>query len=152
MKLEYLLPRMHPRTAATEVIVPRQSSGGRALRVTCLLALAHRFEELVRSGDMRNYAQIARLGHVSRARISQILKLLTLAPSIQEHLLFLPSRIPAYKPIHERDLRKVMREPRWDRQRELFARLLAGKVLAQPKPPIDRNWAAALEKGPIASN
>jgi hypothetical protein len=138
MKLEYLLPRMHPRTATTEVIVPPQASSGRAPRVTCLLALAHRFEELVRSGDMRNYAEIARLGHVSRARISQILKLLTLAPSIQEHLLFLPSRIAAYEPIHERDLRKVMREPRWDRQRELFAQLLAGKTLAQPKPPINR--------------
>jgi hypothetical protein len=113
MKLEYLLPGTHPRTATNEIVVPPQASNGRAPRVTCLLGLAHRFEELVRSGEMRNYAVIARLGHVSRARISQILKLLTLAPSIQEHLLFLPSRIAAYEPIHERDLRKVMREPQW---------------------------------------
>jgi hypothetical protein len=123
MKLEYMLPRMHPRTITNEVVAPSQASGITAPRVNCLLALAHRFEELVRSGEMRNYADIARLGHVSRARISQILKLLTLAPSIQEHLLFLPSRIAVYERIHERDLRKVMREPRWDRQRELFARL-----------------------------
>jgi hypothetical protein len=135
MKLEYLLPRILPRTATNEVIAPPQASGGRPPRVTCLLALAHRFEELVRSGEMRNYADIARLGHVSRARISQILKLLTLAPSIQEHLLFLPSCIER---IHERDLRKVMREPRWDRQRELLAQVLAGKALAQPKPPMNR--------------
>jgi len=138
MKLEYMLPRMHPRSAMNEVVTPPQASSGRAPRVTCLLALAHRFEELVRSGEMRNYSDIARLGHVSRARISQILKLLTLAPSIQEHLLFLPSSIAAYEAIHERDLRKLMREPRWDRQRELFARLLAGKPLAQPKPPMNR--------------
>jgi hypothetical protein len=138
MKLEYTLPRLPPRTATNGVIAPPQASGGRPPRVTCLLALAHRFEELVRSGEMRNYADIARLGHVSRARISHILKLLTLAPSIQEHLLFLPSRIAAYELIHERDLRKVMREPRWDRQRELFAQLLARKALAQPKPPMYR--------------
>jgi hypothetical protein len=136
MKLEYVLPRMLPRTATIEVATPMPSCSGRAPRVACLLALAHRFEELVRSGEMRNYADIASLGHVSRARISQILKLLTLAPSIQEHLLFLPSHIAAYEPIHERDLRKVMREPRWDRQRELFAQLLAEKALAQPKPPM----------------
>jgi hypothetical protein len=98
---------------------------GRAPRITCLLALAYRFEELVRSGAVRDYADIARLGRVSRARVSQILKLLTLAPSIQEHLLFLPPRVARDEPITERDLRLVVREPRWDRQRELFARLLA---------------------------
>jgi hypothetical protein len=97
---------------------------GRAPRVTCLLALAHRFEELVRSGEMRDYADIARLGRVSRARISQILKLLTLAPSIQEYILWLPPRTAGKEGITERDLRNVVREPRWDRQRVLFEKLL----------------------------
>jgi hypothetical protein len=63
------------------------------------------------------------LGGVSRARVSQILNLLTLAPSIQEHLLFLPSLDSEDEPITERELRPLLREPQWDRQRELFERL-----------------------------
>jgi hypothetical protein len=54
------------------------------------MALAIRFEQLVRAGAVRNYAELADLGHVSRARISQIMLLRQLAPDIQEELLFLP--------------------------------------------------------------
>jgi hypothetical protein len=54
------------------------------------MALALRFEGLIRTGQILNYAELARLGHVSRARISQITCLLLLAPDIQEELLFLP--------------------------------------------------------------
>jgi hypothetical protein len=47
--------------------------------------------------------------------------LLHLAPAIQEYLLFLTGEtIPITGP----DLRKIAREPRWDRQRELFERQL----------------------------
>jgi len=53
------------------------------------MALARHVEELVRSGTVGSYAAAARLGRVSRARISQILGLLNLAPDIQEQLLFL---------------------------------------------------------------
>jgi hypothetical protein len=63
---------------------------GRLPRVTRLLALAIRFEGLVRVGTVRNYAELADLGKVSRARISQIMLLLQLAPDIQEEILFLP--------------------------------------------------------------
>jgi hypothetical protein len=138
MKIEYRLPQVPARAARTAVTAPVQAICDRPPRVTCLLAMAHRFEELVRSGEMRDYADIARLGRVSRARISQILKLLTLAPSIQERLLSLPPRMAGDEPITERDLRKVVGEPRWDRQRELFARLLALKAFVQPEPPPDR--------------
>ena len=36
-----------------------------------LLALAHRFEGLVRNGELADYAELARLGCVSRARINR---------------------------------------------------------------------------------
>src|SRR5436190_21045272 len=65
--------------------VPR----GRVPRVARLLALAHRFEKLIRDGDVRDYADLARLGHVTRARLSQIMDLLLLAPELQEPLLFM---------------------------------------------------------------
>jgi hypothetical protein len=51
------------------------------------MALALRFEQLLCEGKIRNYAELARLGHVSRARVSQIMRLLSLAPTIQEALL-----------------------------------------------------------------
>ena len=44
----------------------RESATGRVPRVARLLALAIRFEELVRDGVVKNYAELARLGYVSR--------------------------------------------------------------------------------------
>jgi hypothetical protein len=64
-------------------------AAGRVPRVSRLLALAHKLDALVRQGTIRDYAVLARLGHVSRARISQIVALLYLAPDIQEDILFL---------------------------------------------------------------
>ncbi len=55
-----------------------------------LLALAIRFEGLLQDETIRDYAELARLGRVTRARITQIMKLLHLAPDIQEQILFLP--------------------------------------------------------------
>ena len=79
---------------------------------------------MVQSGRVRDYANLARAGRVSRARMSQILKLLTLAPSIREHLLCLPPRTAGKEGITERDLRQVVNEPRWDRQRLIFEKLI----------------------------
>ncbi len=124
MKIEYALPGYRARGPKTGVISPPLAEHARPPRVTCLLALAHRFENLVRSGEVKDYADLARAGSVSRARVSQILKLLTLAPSIQEYILSLPPRTAGEEPITERDLRPVVREPRWDRQRLLFEKLI----------------------------
>jgi hypothetical protein len=45
---------------------------------------------LVRRGEVADYAELANVGRVSRARISQIMSLLSLAPDLQEQVLFLP--------------------------------------------------------------
>ena len=68
------------------------------------------------------YAELARLGHISAARLSQFMVLLHLSPTIQEHILFLRAGDARF--VMELALRKIAREPRWDRQRELFERLL----------------------------
>src|SRR5271170_8053167 len=60
-----------------------------APRIARLMALALRCHDLVRAGEVADYAELARLAHVTRARITQILNLLHLAPAIQEELLFL---------------------------------------------------------------
>ena len=54
------------------------------------MALAIRLEQMVRSGQVEDYAALARWGRVTRARITQITNLTLLAPDIQETLLFLP--------------------------------------------------------------
>ncbi|MCD6404310.1 MAG: hypothetical protein J7M19_00625 [Planctomycetes bacterium] len=59
-------------------------------RVARLLALAHHLETQVRTGTVKDYAELASLLGVSRARITQLLNLLFLAPDIQEEILFLP--------------------------------------------------------------
>jgi hypothetical protein len=94
-------------------------------RIARILALAHRLDELVRSGSVRDHGELARLGHVSSARICQFMTLLHLAPAIQEYLLFLTSseEMPVTEPV----LRKIAREPRWDRQRAVFQSLLRRK-------------------------
>jgi hypothetical protein len=45
-------------------------------------------DQLVRTGEVTGYAELAALGHVTRARMSQIMGLLCLAPDIQEGVLF----------------------------------------------------------------
>ena len=54
------------------------------------MALALRFEQLIRDGTVHDQADRARLSHISRARVTQIMDLLLLAPEIQEEILFLP--------------------------------------------------------------
>jgi hypothetical protein len=78
----------------------RESSAeaGRVPRISRLMALALRLEELIRSGQAICYSELARLGHVTRARLSQIVSLLGLAPDIQEEILFLPRTLKGRGP------------------------------------------------------
>jgi hypothetical protein len=124
VKIEFALPGYGKRNPKTGIVPLDVVEYARPPRVTCLLALAHRFEALVRSGEVKDYADLARIGHVSRARVSQILKLLMLAPSIQEYILWMPPRRAGKEGMTERDLRKIVGEPRWDRQRSLFDKLV----------------------------
>ena len=67
-------------------------------------ALAIRFERLIQAGQIADYAELARLGHVTRARITQIMNLGCLAPDLQEQLLFLPRIEGGRDAIHLRQL------------------------------------------------
>lgn len=89
-------------------------------RISRLMALALRFERLVQNQSVRDYAELARRGRVSRARMAQIMKLLHLAPDIQEQLLFLSRS----RGLHERTLRPVVSRIDWDEQRTLFRKLI----------------------------
>ncbi len=122
MKIEFVVPFRcvpAPRTSLTE---PAQEAQGNPPRIARLLALAHKLDAQVRSGTIAGYGELARLGHISPARLTQIMVLLHLAASIQEYVLFLPAGDARF--ITELGLRKIAREPRWDRQLKLFEELL----------------------------
>ncbi len=97
---------------------------GRIPRVSRFLALAIHLDGLIRLGHAPDFAAIARLGHVSRARMSQIMNLTLLAPGIQQDILFLPPVAKGRDPITECDLRPIAAEPDWQKQRRLWSRLL----------------------------
>jgi hypothetical protein len=88
------------------------------------MALALRLEQLVRTGQVRNYTQLAALGHVTRARICQILNLLHLVPDIQEALLFLPPTLRGRDAIILADLMPIAAALDWRKQRRLWWQLL----------------------------
>ena len=121
MKIEFTVPFRRVPAPGTLLVEPPPQVQGRPPRIARLVALAHKLDALVRSGAIP-YAELARLGHISPARLTQIMVLLHLAPSIQEYILFLSADDARFIP--ELELRKIAREPRWDRQRALFARLL----------------------------
>ena len=92
-------------------------SWSRIPRITRLMALAIKFEAMVERGEVRDYADLARLGYVMRARLTQIMNLLLLAPDLQEELLLLSATT---RTVQERDLRNVVKLAEWQDQRKSF--------------------------------
>jgi hypothetical protein len=90
-------------------------------RIARLMALAIQFQGQIHEGTFRDYAEVARLGRVTRGRMTQIMKLLHLAPDIQEQILFLP----VIEGFNERNLRPIVRLIDWDEQRTLFRKMMA---------------------------
>ena len=90
----------------------------RTPRVSRLMALAIRFDQLLRDGKVADQSELARLAHVTQPRMTQIMNLLHLAPDIQEEILHLPPVTEGCDPITERDLRPVVRLIDWQKQRK----------------------------------
>jgi hypothetical protein len=74
---------------------------------------------------------LARLGNVTRARITQIMNLLSLAPDIQEALLFLPSVEQGRAPVILADLQPIAALADWTRQRRRCREVFAGGMKAR---------------------
>jgi hypothetical protein len=90
-------------------------------RVTRLMALAIKFQDLLDRREVVDYADIARLGYVTRARLTQLMNLLHLAPDIQERLLNCCDIRQSARALTERDLREVSRIVDWPSQRQAFS-------------------------------
>ena len=102
---------------------------GRVPRVAKLLALAHRFEAMLREGVVKSYAELAHLGQVTPARISQVMALLGLAPDLQEAILFLPRTVRGRDPLQMDDVLPLTTMFDWKTQRCLWEHLVATRSL-----------------------
>lgn len=119
-----------PEKKSASAVAPVRKSG-RFPRVAQVLALALQFQEMIDTGEVRGYADLARLGCVSRERISQIMILTWLAPDIQQAILMLPPTPGGRFPICEDMLHPIARIPLWDEQRALWCKLKQEKQLAE---------------------
>ena len=97
---------------------------GRLPRITRYMALAIYYEDLIRQGHVHDYAEIATLGHVTRARVTQIMNLRLLAPDIQEKLIFLDRIIEGRDTFCLRHLQAITLEFDWQKQREKWKKSL----------------------------
>lgn len=132
LKVEYHVHRHHgPRCELREGEAPEPCEPdpppGNVPRLSRLMALAIRFDRLIRDGEVEDYADIARLGHVTRPRVTQIMNLLNLATEIQEEILFLPRTVRGPDPITERDIRPIVAEMDWNTQRRMWANIMSGR-------------------------
>jgi hypothetical protein len=124
---DYLLP-IPNRRGYRQSVTP-EPSNGRVARISGLMALAIKFENMIRDGAARDYAEIADVGHISRARMSQIVGLLNLAPTIQETLLFFPKVLRGCERLTERQMRGITEVVDWQQQVRLFrAAIAVGQV------------------------
>ena len=109
----------------------------RIARIARLMALAIKFQDLVNRGEVRDYADLARLGYVTRARMTQIMNLLLLAPKIQESLLDLVDTNRGRAP-SEKQIRSVGATVLWEAQYSAFDRALGLASSSHPTGYLQR--------------
>jgi len=106
--------------AFSEAPPPRPEPVRRPVRVARMLALAHRLQAEVDGGKYLGRADLARQLGFTRARVTQLLDLILLAPDIQDEILFLDA-VDGVEPVGDRTLRKVTRHMPWADQRAAWA-------------------------------
>ena len=101
----------------------QDSGDGRVPRVTQVMALAIQFQDMIQRGEARDYADLARLGCLTRERMSQIMELIWLAPDIQREILECKPTYTTRFPISEVAVRRIAAELAWDAQRLAWRKL-----------------------------
>lgn len=102
---------------------PLRKRQGKIPRVSRLMALAIHFDRLLSEGKADDMSALSKHGRITKARMTQIMNLLNLAPDIQEELLRLPEIHLSRGFLTERKLRPVSSTLDWHTQRELWAKL-----------------------------
>ena len=116
-------PRAHAR--ARRALEESTKPARYPARVARQLALAHALQRRVDGGEFADHASMARALGFTRARVSQLMDLLLLAPDIQEEILALELP-PGEQPFGERVLReRVLTSLHWGEQRRYWSELKA---------------------------
>ena len=107
-----------PMRRRMEVAEKRAAVGEKSVpsRLTRMLALAHHVERLIEAGELESYSAVAHALGLTRARLTQVMRLLQLAPEVQEQVLL------GKLDWTERRLRQVVREASWRRQLAICGR------------------------------
>lgn len=127
-KLEFKSGKRTAKTIVEAGTQPEQPTPARLPRITKMMALAIRLDHLIKSGQVADQAELARVGHVSRARLTQIMDLNLLAPDIQEEILGMSSYRTGAEYPGERDLRPLVFTPCWRKQRHMWQFLQSQKA------------------------
>jgi hypothetical protein len=118
--------RLHPTGRAADNGAPSdapRSTVGRLPRITQVMALAIQLQDMIQRGNARDYADLARLGCLTRERMSQMMELVWLAPEIQQEIVEFPPRAATRFPISELAARRIAASLDWVEQRELWRKL-----------------------------
>jgi hypothetical protein len=97
----------------------------RPAKVAQQLALAHHLQAAIDRGSIADRAALARKLGLTRARVTQLLDLLLLAPDLQQAVLALEA-VDGAEPMSERALRAVAHAGSWRAQRDAWS----GRVTA----------------------
>lgn len=119
-KLEFKSGKRTAKTIVEAGTQLEQPTPGRIPRITKMMALAIRLDHLIKTGQVTDQAELARVGHVSRARLTQIMDLNLLAPDIQEEILCLSPSDSSRPAVKERDLRNIAHVLSWLKQRAIW--------------------------------
>lgn len=123
----YLSHGPHGRRVIGSASTKRSSvPSARVPRIARLMALAIRFDRLVRDGTVRDQSELARLARVTQPRATQLMNLTLLAPDIQEALLTLPGCESGREPVHERLMRPIAAIADWREQRRVWRAAIGG--------------------------
>ena len=128
--------RRGPATGGSAPAEPAEADVGRVPRISVLMALAIRFDGLLRDGTVPNLTELARLAHVTQPRMTQIMNLLHLAPDIQEALL-VTEIADGRDGVTAKELMPIARCPSWGRQRRSWERLSRRR-----EPPVPQQETA----------
>ena len=100
--------------------LPKPEPVHRPAKVAQMLALAHHLQRAIDRGDVADRAAVARRLGLTRARVTQLLDLLLLAPDIQMAVLRLEG-VDGAEPMAERTLRAVAHAGTWVEQRSAWS-------------------------------
>jgi len=113
--------------------LPKPEPVRRPAKVARMLALAHHLQSAIDRGFVADRAAVARKLGLTRARVTQLLDLLLLAPDLQQAVLALEA-VDGAESMSERALRAVAHAGSWVEQRAAFHAINPGGRAANCAP------------------